>query len=127
MVSSEVNFKITIILPIFLMVYMSVCAKNLLAHDEEYRGILYWGHEVRDFSPCDSEKVYAVSGSSWVLGPLYDDMVNKKSSPYQTVYIIFRGHLLDEILDGFASKLDGLIRISKIRSYTFTIPSECDS
>lgn len=70
-----------------LIAHMCVYATNALAHDEEYRSILYWGHEVRNFSPCGSEKVYAVSGSSWVLGSLYGELMNKKGPPYQAVYI----------------------------------------
>ena len=122
------NFKIANIFLNILVAYMCVYVTGAVAHDEEYRGIFLWGPELEDFAPCGSEKVYAVSGSYWVLNPLYDDVndKDKEKSPFKAVYIEFRGHLLDEVLDGFAVDLDGLIRISEIKSYTLNSPAECD-
>lgn len=120
------NLKIANIFLNILVAYMCVYAAGVAAHDEEYRGLFFWGPEIKDFAPCGSEKVYAVSGSYWALNSLYDDANDRDNSPYKAVYIEFRGHLLDEVLDGFAIDLDGLIRISEIKSYKFKIPSECD-
>ena len=94
-------------------------------YDSEYQGIYYWGAEVNTFSPCDSEKTYWVSGSSWVLRPLHDYAKEETKSPYEPVYIEFRGHLLDEKLDGFAAEYEGLIRISEIRLKSLKIPQLC--
>ena len=100
-------------------------AVNAVDFDREYRGIYYLGAEVNTFSPCDSEKTYWVSGSSWVLDPLYQYVKEKTKKPYEPVYIEFRGHLLKEILDGFAAGYDGLIRISEVRLKTLNIPQHC--
>jgi len=45
--------------------------------------------------------------------------------PYQPIYLEFRGHLLDEVVDGFAVDYDGLIRISEIYHLGVPIPPDC--
>ena len=107
-----------------LAIMFTVDAKGA-EYDNEYQGIYYWGAEVNTFSPCDLEKTFWVSGSSWLLRPLYDYVKEETKSPYQPVYIEFRGHLLDEKLDGFASDYDGLIRISELRLKSVNIPQRC--
>ena len=48
-----------------------------------------------------------------------------RKEPYQFMYIKFRGHVLDEEIDGFATQYDGLIRISETKEYTFELPASC--
>lgn len=42
-----------------------------------------------------------------------------------TIYIEFRGHMLDEEVGGFAADYDGHIRISEIKKRSLDIPMEC--
>ena len=94
-------------------------------YDKIYSGKYTWGHEVETFKPCNVKETYWVSGSSWVKVPLvnfYADNVNK---PYEPIYIKFRGHLLDEEVDGFASRYNELIRISEIKEMSLKVPTEC--
>ena len=95
--------------------------------DRDYKGIYYWGHEVNAFQPCGSEETYWVSASSWMLSPLKAYIESNTSQPYQPVYVEFRGHLLNEEVDGFAKNYDGLMRISEINAKRIDIPAECIS
>jgi hypothetical protein len=41
------------------------------------------------------------------------------------MYIEFRGHILDEKVDGFAANYDGLIHVSEVCEYSFGVSSGC--
>ena len=93
--------------------------------DTVYKGNYTWGAEVDVFQPCGSEKVYWVSASSWVKGPLIEYVKNTTIRAYQSVYIEFRGHILNEVRDGFAEQYDGLIRVSEITYQSRKEAVEC--
>ena len=93
--------------------------------DEIFRGRYTWGAEVDSFRPCGSGLKYWVDASSWVQGPLIDFVREHTKEPYQPVYIEFRGHLLNEVLDGFAEGYDGLIRVSEIFLTSQDVPDKC--
>ena len=80
---------------------------------------------MRTLQPCNSDKVYWVSASSWTQQPLLEYYKHNVTKPYQPVYIQFRGLILDEKLDGFAADYDGLIRISEIKNRAAKIPEDC--
>ena len=82
--------------------------------DKIYKGMYTWGAEVDIFQPCGSDNVFWVSASSWVKGPLIQYVKNASITPYQPIYIEFRGHMLDEVRDGFAEQYDGLVRVSEV-------------
>lgn len=96
------------------------------AHDSEFRGSYTWGAEVDVFSPCGSSLVYWTS-YNWAGSGLREFYRANTSKPYQPIYVSFRGQVLDEAVDGFASRYDGLIRISEIHIMEKDIPSDCDT
>ncbi|MGD8978079.1 MAG: hypothetical protein PVG91_10785, partial [Gammaproteobacteria bacterium] len=93
--------------------------------EQVYRGVYVWGNEVNVFQPCDNKMSFWVSASSWVQEPLLEFYRAHTSQPYETIYIEFRGMELDEVVDGFASDHDGLIRISEVLGLSLTVPEEC--
>ena len=101
------------------------CAVNTCECDQQFSGAYVWGHEVHTFQPCDQDEVYWVSASRWVIGDLFEHYESSPGQPYQPLLITFRGHILDEEVDGFASEYKGLIRISEILDWSTTVPSAC--
>jgi len=93
--------------------------------EQVYQGVYVWGNEVNVFQPCDNKKSFWVSASTWVQEPLLEFYRAHTSQPYETIYIEFRGMELDEVVDGFASDHDGLIRISEVLDLSLTVPDEC--
>ncbi len=93
--------------------------------DEVFAGRYYWGAEVNAFRPCGQAVSYWVSASSWVQAPLIELAETRSSQPYQPVFVKFRGHLLDEVRDGFAEDYDGLVRISEVLEMSAALPAEC--
>jgi hypothetical protein len=90
-----------------------------------FNGLYTRGAEVNVFQPCGSNEIFWVSASSWVLRPLIDYVENSTSSPYQPIYIEFRGNILNEVRAGFAAQYDGLIRVSEIKHQSSQIPAGC--
>jgi hypothetical protein len=113
--------KIIIRLTLLLFASVSYAAE----YDKIYSGKYTWGHEVETFKPCNVKETYWVSGSSWVKAPLVDFYTDNTDKPYEPIYIKFRGHLLDEEVDGFASRYNGLIRISEVKEKSLKVPTEC--
>lgn len=93
--------------------------------EQVYRGVYVWGNEVNVFQPCDDKKSFWVSASTWVQEPLLEFYQAHTSQPYETIYIEFRGRVLDEVVDGFASDHDGLIRISEVLDLSLSVPEAC--
>ena len=99
---------------------------HTVAHDEIYRGTYTWGHEVDVFKPCDSKKEYWVS-YNWAGYRLKEFYKNNTTQPYQPIYLEFRGHLLNEEVDGFAEQYDGLIHISEVKTLSKEVSGTCKS
>jgi hypothetical protein len=93
--------------------------------DQIYKGRYFWGHEVNSFQPCNSTNSYWVSTSSTIQSLLIDFVKKSQETPYKPVYLVFRGHYLNEDKNGFASDYDGLIRISEIKELSNAVPGEC--
>ena len=104
-----------------LSLSLQVCA---VESDRIFEGKYTWGHEVHSFTPCGSDVSYWVS-FDWAGQAMQDFYKRNFKTPYQTMYLKFRGHLLDEKVDGFAEQYDGLIRISEVKGYSFEQPINC--
>ena len=101
-------------------------ASNLYAHDEIFKGTYVRGHEVDAFQPCGSKQSFWAS-YSWAGQELVEFYKSRPRNPYQPIYVEFRGHILNEELDGFAISYDGMIRISEVLLVKDDIPAECNS
>lgn len=92
--------------------------------EQVYIGKYIWGAEVNSFTPCNSPSSYWAS-YNWAGMEMQSFYKKNSKTPYQPMYIEFRGHLLNEKVDGFALNYDGLIRISEVLKYSFDIPTAC--
>ena len=106
---------------ISLLIFLS---SSLQATDRIYKGKYTYGPEAKIFSPCSSEVAYWVS-FDWAGLQMQEYYKQHQQVPYQRLYIEFRGHLLNEKVDGFAFEYDGLIRISEVKKQTFELPDDC--
>ena len=107
----------------FILVF-SVSA-TAVEYDQTYTGKYVFGPEVDSFELCDNSANHWVS-FGWAGMDMHTFYNKNKIEPYQEMYLSFRGHLLDEQLDGFAKEYDGLIRISEVKEYSFTFPTSCN-
>ena len=116
------------VLPAALLSLLCETAEvNAVQTDEMiYRGYYVWGAEVHTFSPCASDKTYWVS-FDWAGRAMNDYYKSHVSQPYEPMFIVFRGRLLDEQVDGFALEYDGLIRISDVKSFGFYKGDPCNA
>lgn len=93
-------------------------------NEKLYKGIFTWGPEVHSFKSCTDNIDYWLNVNPEVLKLKRFYQANQEK-PYQGLYVEFRGHLLNEKLDGFALDYSGLINISVVKNYSFEIPREC--
>jgi len=92
-------------------------------YDTIYKAKYSWGHEVNSVTLCNSKVTYWAN-FNWAGQEMLAFYKRHKKQPYQSLYITFRGHLLDEVVDGFAADYAGLMRISEVLDYSFEpIPS----
>ena len=116
----ECQMKI-IISTIFLVCTTIVSAAD---YDKIYEGKYSWGPEVHSFTPCNNKTSYWVS-FNWAGFEMHEFYKKNRKIGYQPMYVKFRGHLLDEVVDGFADQYDGLIHISEVKEYSLNLPSSC--
>ena len=96
---------------------VTACAPQEL--DQTYEGVYAFGAEVNTFTTCDKKQSY------WAGLEMQSFYKQNSTKPYQPMYIKFKGHLLNEKVDGFALNYDGLIRISAVQEYSFEVPAKC--
>jgi len=114
--------RATLILVVSMLIFSAAKANDC---EMVFRGLYTWGAEVNVFQPCGSKDVFWVSASSWVQRPLIEYVQKSIATPYQSIYIEFRGDILNEVRGGFAEVYDGLIRVSEINYKSSEIPVEC--
>ena len=81
---------------------------------ENYRGFYVFGHEVRTFQPCGSEKLYWVKTDQKLLQQMRETYLKLTSKPYESIYVEIRAHLMGKATEGFAADYDGLIVIEDV-------------
>ena len=111
--------KISRLSILFIAACLAACTVSG-QNESEFHGHYTWGHEVRNFQPCGSDKVYWVKSSTEIQKELIDYHQANTSKPYEAVYIEFKGEVLDDERTGFARDYDGLIRINTILKTTGT-------
>ena len=114
--------RATLLLVISMLAFSTVRANGC---EMVFKGLYTWGAEVNVFQPCGSKDVFWVSASSWVQRPLIEYVQKSTATPYQSIYIEFRGALLNEVRGGFAEQYDGLVRVSEINHKSSEIPVGC--
>jgi hypothetical protein len=91
----------------------------------EFAGIYIFGHEVNSFKACGADVTYWVRSSGGIAGEIRSFHEANTDKPYQPVYLVFQGNLLDEEADGFAADYDGLIHIDRLLTLSATVPDDC--
>ncbi|MDG3085186.1 hypothetical protein P7F88_03345 [Vibrio hannami] len=107
----------------FTLAFFSVAGHAEIV-EKVYKGLYVYGHEVHSFRACNTEEEYWVS-YNWAGLEMNDFYKANQKENYQPMYIEFRGQILNEQVDGFASDFDGLIRVSEVKQYTFILPESC--
>ncbi len=110
---------------IIILLSTSSLSVNGVECDKIYKGKYSWGEGVHSFTPCNSNITYWVS-FNWAGIEMHEYYKSNLKNPYQIMYIKFRGHMHDEVLDGFAEEYDGLIHISEVKEYSFELPASCN-
>ena len=90
-----------------------------------WQGAYRWGHEVNSFCPCGSDKCYWVRTSDQLQQQLRSYVQQHTSKPYQPVYLLMRGQLLDQPGEGFARDYDALISIDALIALGSGLPRDC--
>lgn len=89
------------------------------------RGLYYYGAEVNVVCPCGTETCFWVRGSPALLDPLKTFVQRNAETPYQPMFLRYRGRLLDDAPVGFAVSYDGLYRIESVLAIEKTLPENC--
>ena len=91
----------------------------------EYKGFYIYGHEVNSFSPCHNTKAYWITGKDTTLRRLKNKYKTLTTDPYQNVYLSFRGHVTDELPEGFARDYDGQIIVHEVTAMEDSTKAGC--
>jgi len=84
------------------------------AQTEEYRGFYIFGHKVRTFQPCGSEKVYWVKAEPDISKRLREEHQKITLKPYESIYVEVQGRMMAKATEGFAADYDGQIAIDAV-------------
>ena len=95
------------------------------AHDEIYEGSYTYGNEVSIFSECNSDKVYWLQGSGFLMSEVFQLALNA-NKPYTAIYLKFRGHEHFEEVDGYQASYDYQVHLSEVKAFSSAIPSNCN-
>lgn len=105
--------------------FLASCVNTDDSSDQTYTARYAFGPEVNSVTLCNSKTAYWVAPS-----PAGKEILNfyqkNFTEPYQSLYVKFRGRLLDEPLVGEVEQdYDGLIHLSEVEEYSFDLPASC--
>ena len=99
------------------------------ATEATFQGQYYYGHEVRSFHPCGSNKAYWVSADEEIARVLRDRaerLREQRGKPYQPAYVEVVGELdVETKREGFAEQYDGVFHLHKLLRVSDTVPKDC--
>lgn len=78
-----------------------------------WRGMVIWGHEVREFRPCESSEALWVVDETGELWDRYRELT-QDSKPYTELYVEIHGEVESPPLDGFGSGYSESIRVDRV-------------
>lgn len=81
---------------------------------ESYRGFYVFGHEVRTFQPCGSEKIYWVKAAPDLSEKLRKEHQKLTAKLYEPIYVEVKGYFTEKAAEGFAADYDGQIVIEAL-------------
>lgn len=83
-----------------------------LENIKTFRGLYIYGHEVRSFTPCNSDKEYwALDNTNGDIVAVYSRLTHK---PYSPIFVEVQGILSQAPLDGFGADYDETLTIQKL-------------
>ena len=96
---------------VILTIIVLIPSAARLAQADSFRGFYVFGHEVRTFKPCGSEKVYWVKAEPDISKRLREVHQKLTAKPYKSIYVEVQGRLLARATEGFAADYGGQIAI----------------
>ena len=81
---------------------------------ETHRGYYVFGHEVRTFQPCGSDRVLWVKAEQQISQQLREQHQQLTTKPYEPVYIEIAGYFTEKATAGFAADYEGQIVIESV-------------
>jgi hypothetical protein len=97
-------------------------ASSACTSDGNFRGRLYWGHEVRAFRPCGSQSAYWVKSDEKTLQTLRA----QASKPYSPFYMEGVGEIdTKSRREGFARDYEGLLHLREVKRLSDVVPKDC--
>jgi hypothetical protein len=95
--------------------FMSVAGAQTKTESGNFCGHYVFGHEVRTFQPCNTEKVYWVKADEAVSQRLRKAHNELSKIPYASIYIEIQGRIMGKATDGFAADYDGQLFVEQIK------------
>lgn len=107
-----------------MLIGLLSCKNNTAKKDTEkvvkptaelVKGILTLGHEVSEFTPCNSNNAYWVADKTTKLLSTYTTVIGENPKPYTSVYCEVEVNKLPKATDGFAEDYDGVFEVVAIK------------
>ena len=117
------------LMSVALILWMSVSINTYVyggAESQRYQGYYVFGHEVRTFQPCGSDKVYWVRADASISNRLRAESEKLTAKPYAPIYVEVEGHLVGKATTGFGADYDGQIIIKTVDLIRPTNNKECN-
>ena len=81
---------------------------------ETHRGYYVFGHEVRTFQPCGSDRIFWVKTDQQISQQLREQHQQLTTKPYEPVYVEVTGHFAGRAAAGFAADYEGQIVVESV-------------
>ena len=94
---------------------MCVVGAQAKTESGNFSGHYVFGHEVRTFQPCNTDKVYWVKADEAVSRRLREAHNELTKKAYASIYIEIQGRIMGKATDGFAADYDGQLFVERIK------------
>ena len=98
-----------------------------VCYAERLSGILIYGHEVRSFQPCDSDRMFWIHATGEHHRELLGQYNRLDAGPYEKLYAEIDGEFSDQMAGMFSRDFDVVINLNQVHQVSKQAMNSCQS
>ena len=98
-----------------------------VSHAERLSGFMVYGHEVRSFQPCDSDRIFWIHASGEHHRNLLGEYARLGAGSYEKLYAEIDGEFSDQMAGMLSRDFNGVINLKRVHQLSKPETNSCES
>ena len=119
------SYKLRALIPLYFVILIHGIMISPICHADRLSGFLIYGHEVRAFHPCNSDRVFWIDAAGEHHRNLLGEYDRLGAGPYEQLYAEIDGDFADQMAGIFSQDFDGVINLTRIHRVARQATDSC--